>query len=252
MIEPELDFVQLDRYLSYLKYYKIDCALCFNKEDLDDNLTESKDRIKNIYEKLGYKIFFISAKNKLDLDDLLKFIEHKTIVLTGMSGVGKSTLLNSINPNLSLKTKEISSKTQRGTHTTRHCEIMEFENYKIMDTPGFSCLKFDFLLPEEIINLFDDLKVFSSDCKYKDCLHDVQQEGICCVFDNLDKIGKTRYKSYLEFLKEAKEYKEKISKISIKEEKSHKTIGNRIGVKISKRKRESSRNTANQKIKEME
>ncbi len=248
--EPDLDYIQLNRYLTYLKYCNVDCAVVLNKEDLEENLEKIKKEIKDIYERLNYKTFFISAKNKLDLQDLKEFIKDKTIALCGLSGVGKSMLLNSLNPDINLKTGGVSSKTQRGCHTTRHCEIIEFGNFKIIDTPGFSNLKFDFLLPDKVIDLFDDLKIYSNECKYSDCLHNVNQKGICCVYDNLDKIEISRYESYLAFLAEAIEYRELISKRSIKEETFNKKTGHRISLKISKRKRMVSRNTQKQKIKE--
>ena len=96
------------------------------------------------------------------------------------------------------------------------------------------------------------IKCVAHDCKYCDCMHDVNVNGICNVFDNLDKIERTRYESYLCFLKESLEYKELISKRSIKNEGFNKKIGDRVGVKISKRKRDVSRNTAKQKIKGLE
>lgn len=246
--EPELDLIQLNRYLTFLKYHNIPCAICFNKEDLIEDLVSLKEKIKSIYEKLNYKIFFISAKNKLDLDELTDFIKNKTITLLGTSGAGKSTLLNSLNSDINLKTNEVSSKTSRGRHTTRHCEIFSFNDFNLIDTPGFSCLKFDFLLPNELINLFDDLKEFKGGCKFANCTHDTKTKGICSIVDNLDKIDETRYLSYLSFLEESKTYKETISKRSIKEEKSLKTTGNKLRVKISKRKRLSSRNTDKQNL----
>ena len=247
--EPELDLIQLNRYLTYLKFHNIEAAICFNKEDLINDLEDKKQEIKAIYEKLGYKMFFISAKDKLDLDELQNYIQNKTIVLCGMSGVGKSTLLNSLNVNIQLKTGEISSKTQRGCHTTRHCEIIECDDFKLIDTPGFSCLRFDFLLPDKLIELFDDIKIYAN-CKYSDCMHNSMNDGECGVIQNIEKIDKSRYDSYLMFLSESLEYKELIKKRSIKEETKNKNVGNRISVKISKRKRDSARNTGKQKIKD--
>lgn len=250
--EPKLDLIQLNRYLTYLKYNNIEAIICFNKEDLENNLNDTKEKLRSIYEKLGYKTFFICAKDGLDLDELKEYIKNKTIVLCGMSGVGKSTLLNSLNSNVSLRTGEVSLKTQRGCHTTRHCEIIECDDFKIMDTPGFSCLKFDFLLPDKLVELFEDINCYTKNCKYSDCMHNCENDLSCGVIQNLDKIAKSRYKSYLMFLNESLEYKELISKRSIKNESKNKQVGNRISVKISKRKRDISRNTSKQKIKDWE
>ena len=250
--EPELDLVQLNRYLTYLKYFNIECAICFNKEDLDNELELTIKKIKSIYQKLDYTLFFISAKNKIGLKELSDYIKNKTIVMVGMSGVGKSTLLNALNPSVSLRVGEVSKKTLRGAHTTRHVERSECENISIADTPGFSNLKFDFILPAELIDLFDDMKQFKGGCKFSNCLHDVKEENICSIYDNLDKIDDVRYRSYLAFLAECKDYKEKISKRSIKKEELKKKTGSNTVVKISKQKRESARNTIKQKIKDID
>ena len=248
--EPEFDFIQLNRYLTYLKYYNIQAAICINKEDLESNFSEKSEKIKNIYSSLGYKTFFISAKNNIGTVEVKKYIKNKTIMLCGLSGVGKTTLINSIIPDFCARVSEVSSKTMRGRHTTRHVELVKYNGFKILDTPGFSCLKFDFIMPQDLIKYFDDLRKYGP-CKYSNCLHEKNQKGACSILDNLDKIESTRYESYLLFLEEAKQYKEKISKKSIKTETCHKNSGSRIYTKISKRNRAVARNVQKQKLEDV-
>ena len=148
---------------------------------------------------------------------------------------------------LNLRTKEVSDKTQRGTHTTRHCEIITLNgNTRIVDTPGFSNLKFDFILPHDVDKLFPEINKYRSECKFQDCLH-ITENG-CAVKENLHKIDETRYQSYLEFVEEAKSYKEKVKYQGTKVESTHKKHNDNIAVKISSRKRQGSRNTLKQKI----
>lgn len=147
---PDLDFHQLNRYICLAKYYNIPTVLCFNKDDLpwDKNL---KKEIENIYKPLNYPIAYTSATKSDGINTFKKLLEGKTSVLCGNSGVGKSSLINAINPNLNLRTKQVSEKTQRGTHTTRHCEIIKINSTsRIVDTPGFSNVKFDFILPKDV------------------------------------------------------------------------------------------------------
>lgn len=252
LLEPKLDFVQLNRYLIFLKYNKIPAVLCFNKEDLmeNDDFEQTKEEIKNIYEPLKYKFIFTSAKEKNGLIEFKKTLKGKTVALCGLSGVGKSSILNALNPDLKIKTKTVSTKTERGVHTTRHVEIMEFKDFNIIDTPGFSNLKFDFLLPQQLGDLFDEIKSRKNLCKFKDCLH-VNEEG-CNVIKNSDNINIARYQSYIEFLKEAQEYKKQISKRGNKKELSHKVSHGKIKLKLNRRKRENSRNTLKQQVKAQE
>ena len=244
--EPDLDLHQLNRYIALAKYYNIPTVLCFNKEDLkwDKHI---KSDIKKIYEKLGYKTVYTSATEHCGIKAFEKVLEGKISVLCGNSGVGKSSLINAINPDLKLRTKQVSEKTQRGTHTTRHCEIININNTsRIVDTPGFSNIKFDFILPADVDLLFEEIAQYRDECKYSDCLH-INEDG-CSVLANIDKIDKTRYKSYLAFVEEAKEYKEKIKYEGKKEEYSKKIVHNRTMAKISTRKRQSARNTLKQNI----
>lgn len=268
--EPDLDFEQLNRYISLAKYHKIKTKLCFNKNDLseDDSVIE---KIFEIYEPLGFEIVFTSALEKLGIDDFIELLGTKTTVFCGNSGVGKSSLINSICPGLNIKTKKVSEKTSHGVHTTRHCEIIEIErgqdvkmrrgveksytsthprilssSIKIIDTPGFSNVKFDFLMPNEVDELFDEIKKYKSGCKFKDCLH-IQEEG-CNVLDYIDEIDLSRYQSYLSFVQEAKEFKERIKLQGTKEETAQKETLNKKIAKISTRKRESARSTRKQNI----
>lgn len=247
--EPDLDFEQLNRYICLAKYHKIKTKLCFNKNDLseDDSVIE---KVFEIYEPLGFEIVFTSALEKFGIEDFIELLGSKTTVFAGNSGVGKSTLINTICPGLNLKTKEVSEKTSRGTHTTRHCEIIEIahgkKHIKIIDTPGFSNLKFDFLMPNEVDELFDEIKRYRGKCKFKDCLH-LQEEG-CAVLENIDDIDLSRYQSYLSFVQEAKEYKEKVKFQGTKKETAHKETLSKKVAKISQRKRESARNVLKQKV----
>lgn len=249
--EPELDFEQLNRYLSFCEYYKLHPVLCFNKNDLEGE-EEIIAKIKEIYEPLNYKILFTSALEGNGIDEFRKLLNSQTTVLCGSSGVGKSSLINAVKPNLNLKTKSISEKTERGTHTTRHCEIIELDketNSEIVDTPGFSQLKFDFLMPAEVTYLFREfveIKNQNGECKYSDCLHET--ETGCVIKENIEKIADTRYESYLQFVKEAKEYKKQVTYSGKKTETKSKFLHNKQVAKISSKKRVESRRKSNQNI----
>ncbi len=250
--EPELSFIQLNRYIAFAKYHKLDTVLCFNKNDLSNDDT-TIEKVFSIYEPLGYDILFTSALEGYGVEEFKEILKGKTSVLCGASGVGKSSLINAVCPELNLKTKNVSEKTLRGTHTTRHCEIipLDSDNTRIVDTPGFSNLKFDFLMPGEVDLLFDDIARYKSKCKFQNCLH-LSETG-CAVKENFDNIDETRYQSYCEFVNEALEYKEKVKYQGVKSESFHKYHNEKTAVKISSRKRQGARNTLKQNIyKDME
>lgn len=243
--EPELSFLQLNRYIAFAKYHNLDTVLCFNKNDLsnDDSTIE---KVFKIYEPLGFDILFTSALEGYGIEEFKKILNGKTSVLCGASGVGKSSLINAVS-GINLKTKEVSDKTGRGTHTTRHCEIINIDaDSRIVDTPGFSNLKFDFLLPNEVDSLFVEMSPYKGQCKYQDCLH--INETDCAIKAHLGEIDETRYESYIAFVEEAKEYKQKVTYQGKKQESSHKTLQDKVAVKISARKRESARNTQKQNV----
>ena len=248
--EPDLNLMQLNRYVSLAKYHNIEAVLCFNKSDLkwDKHL---KPKILSIYEPLGYRIIFTSATEHKGLREFENILTDKTSVLCGTSGAGKSSLINALSPNLNLRTKDVSEKIGRGTHTTRHCEIIKLnQNSRIVDTPGFSNVKFDFILPKDVDLLFEDISKFSGDCKFSDCLH-INETG-CAVLANLDKIDPSRYESYLAFAEEAREFKTRVQNAGQKVEHSKKLVNNKAVAKISGKKRQSARNTLKQQIKNID
>lgn len=243
--EPELSFLQLNRYIAFAKYHNLETVLCFNKNDLSDD-DKTIEKVFSIYEPLGFDILFTSALEGFGLDEFKDILKGKTSVLCGSSGVGKSSLISAVS-GINLRTKEVSEKTGRGVHTTRHSEIIQIaEDTRIVDTPGFSNLKFDFLLPNEVDTLFNEIYPYKGLCKFQDCLH--INETDCAVKAHLGEIDMTRYESYVAFVEEAKEYKEKVKYQGVKKETSHKQIHEKTAVKISSRKRQSARNTQKQNI----
>ncbi len=205
-----IDLTQLDRYIAFAVYYGIPVKLCFNKEDL------SGDSAPDVY--ANYETVVTSAAEHTGVAEFEKLLAGKTSVLCGASGVGKSSLINALLPGLNLKVGAVSEKTNRGTHTTRHCEIVTVGDARIVDTPGFSNLKFDFLMPEVVGGLFEEFP--HGQCKFNDCLH-INESG-CEVHGN---VPESRYASYLEFVQEARDYKQNLK--STKTETS-KFFGNRV------------------------
>lgn len=253
LFNPELDFIQLNRYLCMAKLYDLPAVICVNKADLGTK-NELKQKVFDIYTKLGYKVIFTSALTGEGIDDFKKVLESNLCVLSGVSGAGKSSLINKLSPELNLRTKNISLKSGKGTHTTRHTEILEIltEEGKILqitDTPGFSLLKFDIVMPSVINELFDEIKELSADCGFSDCLH--LSEENCNVLANSNKINPERYESYKIFVREATEYKERLYEEGHKKENRFKAsdIGNKEKnrlVKLSVQARQKSRKTLKQ------
>jgi ribosome biogenesis GTPase len=224
--KPRLNLNQLDRFLVHTRLSGLDRVICINKCDLKDKNNTLKT-IREIYEPLEISIIEVSALNKTGLERLLDVLKGKRSIFSGPSGVGKSTILNAIKPELNLRVGKIGSKSNKGTHTTRHSELIEIfsENDQIAivaDTPGFSYLKFDKYLPAQIEAQFPEFLSFKNDCYYSDCLH--INETDCNVKANLDKISPTRYENYCRFIAEALEYKSLLYSTSSKDEGKVKTV----------------------------
>jgi len=193
---PDFDTYLLDKTLTIISYNNIEPIIYFTKLDLLNKEDKKEiDKYIEYYKKIGYKV-------ALTKENLMNLIKDKTVVFTGQSGAGKSTLLNKINPDLSLKTDEISKYLGRGKHTTRHTELYDINNTFIADTPGFS--KIDFIgmkqieIRDNMKEMFDNLPY----CKYSDCMH-IKEDG-CQVIKlvNENKILQSRYDNYIKFIKE--------------------------------------------------
>lgn len=202
LAEPEPDLRLLDRIMIMAVYHGVKPILCFNKADLVT--CEQPLDLSEKYEKTGYPVLVVSTVEGWGLQELKALLQNKISVLAGPSGVGKSSLLNSLEKNLSLLTGKVSPKTNRGRHTTRHVELLPLSAGGLLaDTPGFSKLD----LPQEIkredlINYYPDFLRFHASCKFNTCLH--REEPSCGVRAAVEKglLDAGRYKRYLEILTE--------------------------------------------------
>ena len=192
----------IDRFLVTAEAYSIKAILLFNKVDTydDETLLEVK-YLAATYRKIGYECIGISATTGKNVDKVKSLMIDKVSMFAGHSGVGKSTLVNAIEPNLDLKTKEISMQHQQGQHTTTFAEMFDLSfGAKIIDTPGIKGFGVVDMDKEEIGDYFPEFFALKQDCKFNNCLH--IQEPNCAVKKALedDEIAYSRYKSYLQIL----------------------------------------------------
>ncbi|MEK3952981.1 ribosome biogenesis GTPase [Psychrobacillus psychrotolerans] len=201
--EPDFNTILLDRFLVVLESFHIEPIICLTKSDLMDEKLETQIReYMKDYEKIGYQLFMTYKDDPAFDEKITPLLEGKTTVLAGQSGVGKSTLLNTILPSLDLKTGVISNALGRGKHTTRHVELIEVCGGLLADTPGFSSFEFDLMEKEELYRCFPEFVVKQNDCKFRECMH--VKEPKCAVKEAVDsgEIKAYRYKHYLQFLEE--------------------------------------------------
>ena len=161
-----------------------------------------------MYKLIGYKCELISAKYGDGVDEIIRLIKNKTCIISGHSGVGKSTLINSISPNLKLKTKEISSSHKQGKHTTTYAEMYDLDSdIKIIDTPGIRGFGLVEITKYELGDFFPEFFEAKQKCKYKNCLH--LDEPDCNVKNKIKqgKIFESRYNTYLDMLKDQNIYR---------------------------------------------
>ena len=192
----------IDRFLVTAEAYHIKAVLIFNKVDTYDDATLDEQLfLQYTYNQIGYECLRVSATAKKGLDQLKEMMEGKVCMFSGHSGVGKSTLVNALEPNLNLKTKEISDLHQQGQHTTTFAEMFDLSfNSKIIDTPGIRGFGIVDMEKSEIKGYFPEFFELENQCKFNNCLH--KDEPNCAIKNALeeDKIAWSRYKSYLQIL----------------------------------------------------
>lgn len=199
----------IDRFLASAEAYRVPVVLLFNKTDaLDEEEREYQQMMIDLYETVGYQCLAISAANGIGMDKVRELLAGKTTVLSGNSGVGKSTLINSLLPGVELKTAEISDAHNAGTHTTTFSEMLELpEGGYIIDTPGIKGFGTFDIEPEELTSYFKEIFHFSKNCRFNNCTH--THEPGCAVLKAVEEhyIAQSRYLSYLNMLEDKEEGK---------------------------------------------
>ena len=202
--KPDPNFNLLDRFLCMMEYQKVPVTICFNKSDLVDEA--QRDALRAIYEPAGYPILFTSAKTGENIDTLKELLKGKTTALAGPSGVGKSSLTNTLQDQVEMETGQISTKIERGKHTTRHSEIIPLgEGSYIMDTPGFSSMDVPGFEKEDIWTCYPEFLPYEPYCRFQGCSH--INEPDCGIKEAVaeGKISKVRYDNYVLIYEEKKQ-----------------------------------------------
>jgi len=253
--KPDFNSLILDKFLVFYESTNIPCIICINKSDLLNNeLRKSID----YYSKIGYELIYTSANTGEGLDKLKERFIEKVSILAGVSGVGKSSIINKIDSSLNLKVGEVSEFLGTGKHTTRHVSL-QITKYKgkdcfIADAPGFSHVEFDNINSKELAKYFKEFVPFIKNCKIPDCLH--LYEPNCDLKNNINIQNNHRYLNYIKFLEEILEL-EKIRKSRSNKNEANikvytKSNGKNIKVvKLPEELRDKSRKFINQNLREI-
>ena len=204
LVFPRTSLGFIDRFLVSAESFRIPALLVFNKSDvLDEDQRELQDAIMDLYEQIGYRSLSISALHAEDVDQLSRHLHNKVSLFSGHSGVGKSTILNQIHPDIQQKTSEVSTFANKGVHTTTYAEMFQIEDQTfVIDTPGIKELGLMDINEGELRDYFPEMRALLGECKFYDCTH-VHEPG-CAVRDAVEKdiISESRYYSYLSMLED--------------------------------------------------
>lgn len=202
--KPHLNL--LDRFLIMMESKEIPVILCFNKKDLASD--EEWRELEEIYSACDYPVVFTSAMKQENIDEIRTILDGKTTALAGPSGVGKSSLINLLDPDANMETGEISTKIERGRHTTRHSELFSIGGGTyIMDTPGFGSLYVNDFEKDDLKSFFREFRPYEGKCRFQGCSH-IHEPG-CQVKEALEagRIPKSRYENYMEMYRELEQKK---------------------------------------------
>ncbi|QKS71481.1 ribosome small subunit-dependent GTPase A [Paenalkalicoccus suaedae] len=206
--EPAFSPLLLDKFLVHIEANDIQPLICLSKMDLlpEEKLEEIR-QYKKEYEKIGYEVISTSVHQADTIEELKPALANRVSVFAGQSGVGKSSLLNAIKPELDLETNAISKSLNRGKHTTRHVELIPIEGGYVADTPGFSSLDYHGITEDSLSACYPEMADRIQECKFRGCTH--SNEPKCAVKAAVEdgEIAQHRYDSYIQFLEEIKSQK---------------------------------------------
>ena len=205
-VNPVTEPFLIDRVAAIAGDQEVPVCICVNKCDMDP-----AEDLASIYRKAGYTVIQTSAETGLGVEELREILSGKFAAFPGTSGVGKSSILNALEPGLNLQVGEVSEKLGRGRHTTRHVQLYQVGDALLADTPGFSSFDTDqmeVILKENLQYAFPEFGRYLGQCQFRDCSH--RAEPGCAVTDALkaDQIGKSRYDSYLRLYEKASQINE--------------------------------------------
>ena len=208
LVDPNINTTVIDRLIGIAELKNIEPIIVLTKIDL----SQDAEYYKNIYEKAGFKVILCDNNTGRGSDEVKELIKGKISAFTGNTGVGKSSLLNSIDSSLEISTGETSKKLGRGKHTTRHCELYKINGGYVADTPGFSYIdleRYEKIMKDDLPFCFREFEPFLEKCRFQtNCSH-INDKG-CAVVDAVNKglISKERHQSYIDLYNEVKDIKE--------------------------------------------
>lgn len=207
IVEPSLKQGFIDRFLLTTEPHNIPAVIVFNKLDLyDENALSIFHFLKSVYETIGYPCYAVSAITGEGIDEIRLLLKDKITLISGQSGVGKTSLINAVQPGLELRTGDISDYTGKGQHTTTFAEWFALrDGGAIIDTPGIKTLSFNNLEPMDVTHNFRELFAASDDCRFANCTH--RNEPGCAVKEAVEKgeISELRYFNYIQIMEEVED-----------------------------------------------